>query len=184
MSVEAILTLTRKVLSSSNLLSHLGIDDMTNTLFQKYFFLILISLICTNCSYWAHYQQQAAFTQIENKISKSKLDKVKQYTSRTPYHKTYEFEFNSTDANAYALIFYISESRFPKSIVKHRYQNDLHRDAIRIDSSKSILASLNKNLPDAESVSWTLVANHITADEARDSYHILQEYIRLKIRDL
>lgn len=137
-----------------------------------------------NCSYFQSYQHQQKQQKIKNNLSDSRLERVNEYTSRTPFHKTYEFEFDSTNKNAYALIFYISESSFSKSIIKHRNQSDFHRDAIRIDDNKIILNSLNKHLPHANHVAWQQVANHISEEDARDGYQILQEYIRLKIRDL
>ena len=147
---------------------------------------ILIGAIvwfCTGCSYLQHYQQQSEYAQIHSEISIATLDTVNQYTSRTPFNKTYEFEFNSSNEKSFALIFYISESSFSKSIIKHRNINDLHRDAVRIDGSKDILASLNKNLPKPESIAWQNVSNHIKEDEARDGYYVMQEYIRLKVRE-
>jgi len=157
---------------------------MDNIYFQRYIFIFLVAWLCSSCSYIQHHQQETLYSQIENKITLSKLDKVNEYTSRTPFHKTYEFEFNLTNENPYALIFYISESSFSKSIIKHRKTSDLHRNAIRIDDSKSIMTTLNKNLPDADSITWQQVASHVSESEARDGYHVLQEYIRLKIRDL
>jgi hypothetical protein len=156
---------------------------MYNKFFQK-LFICLAALLCTNCSYIQKYLQETQYSQIENKITLSTLDKVNEYTSQTPFHKTYEFEFNKSKDNSYALIFYLSESRFSKSIIKHRNAIDLHRNAIRIDNSKNILTTLNKSLPHADSISWQQVSNQVTEDEARDGYHIMQEYIRLKIRDL
>ncbi len=157
---------------------------MDNKYFPRHVFIGLAALLCTSCSYIQHYQQKSQHVHIQNKISASTLNKVNQYTSRTPFHKTYEFEFNNINNKPYALIFYISESSFSKSIIKHRKANDLHRDAIRIDDSKDILAALNKNLPKPESISWQQVAYHIEEDEARDGYYVMQEYIRHKIRDL
>ena len=146
--------------------------------------MIVCAVMFSGCNYIQHFHKQTQYTQIQNNIASSKLDKVNAYTSHAPYHKTYEFEFNNTLNNSYALIFLLSNSRFSQSIIKHRYQSELRRDAVRIDSNKNIMTSLEKNLPDADIVHWQLVANHITQDEARDSYHILQEFIRLKIRDL
>jgi hypothetical protein len=157
---------------------------MNKLTYLKYILIGMCLHICTSCSYIQYFQQQTQYSQIQNNISLSRLDKVTEFTSRTPFHKTVEFEFNHSQGDAYALIFHLRESSFSKSIIKHRYLSDLHRDAVRIDGSKKVLTKLNNNLPDAKSVSWRLVARHITADEARDSYHILQEYIRLKIRDL
>ncbi len=146
--------------------------------------MIVFAVMCAGCSYFQHYQKQTQYTQIQNNISLSKLNKVNAYASQAPYHKTYEFEFNNHPNTSYALIFFFSNTRFSQSMIKHRYQSELRRDAVRIDDSKKILSTLEKNLPDANNVQWQLVTNHITQDEARDSYHILQEYIRLKIRDL
>lgn len=157
---------------------------MDNKCFHKHIFIGLAALMCTSCSYIQHYQQQAQYSQIQNEISFSKLDRVNEYTSRTPFHKTYEFEFRNSQNKPYALVFYISESSFSKSIIKHREENDLHRDAVRIDISKNILSALNKNLPKPESITWHQVANQIEEDDARDGYYVMQEYIRLKIRDL
>ena len=147
-------------------------------------FIGLCTIMCSACSYLQHYQQQAQLPQIQSDISTSKLDRVNEFDSRTPYHKTYEFEFNSTQDHSYALIFYFSESSFSNSVIKLRKQSDLRRDAIRIDESKNFLTVLNNHLPDANSIRWQFVANHISADDARDSYHVLQEYIRFKIREL
>lgn len=157
---------------------------MDNKFFQRYVFVILAAWLCTSCSYIQHHQQQAQYSQIENRITLSKLDKVIEYTSRTPYHKTYEFEFNQSKEDSYALIFYFSESSFSKSIIKHRKKNNFHRNAVRIDDSKNIMTALNKNLPDADTILWPQVTNHVSENDARDGYHVLQEYIRLKIRDL
>ena len=157
---------------------------MDNKYYHQYIFMGLAVWLSTSCSYIQHYQQQTQYAQIQKKISISTLNKVNQYTSRSPFHKTYEFEFNNLNNKPYALIFYISESSFSKSIIKHRNVSDLHRDAIRVDDSKNILTTLNKNLPKPESITWQQVANHIEEDEARDGYYVMQEYIRLKIRDL
>lgn len=157
---------------------------MYNKVFHQHIFMYLAVLLCANCSYIQKHQQEAKYSIIESKITLSRLDKVNEYTSHTPFHKTYEFEFDNSKDDSYALIFYISETSFSKSIIKHRNANDLHRNAVRIDASKNILTALSKNLPKAENVSWQQVANQVTEDEARDGYHIMQEYIRLKIRDL
>ena len=152
---------------------------------HKHIFFFVFTFLCTSCSYIQHYQQHVELSRIQTNIPLSKLEKVNAYTSHAPFHKTYEFEFSDTQGNSpYALIFFISESRFNHSMIKHRYQSDLHRDAIRIDSNKKILVTLNKNLPDVDTIRWQLVAEYIPQDEARDGYHILQEYIRHKIRDL
>ncbi|MFK7816503.1 MAG: hypothetical protein AB8B92_09210 [Gammaproteobacteria bacterium] len=151
---------------------------------SEYILIAIATLVCTNCNYIQHYQTQEQYSKIQENISLSTLDKVNEYTSRTPFHKTYEFEFNNSNNNPYALIFYLNESSFSKSIIKHRKENDLHREAIRIDESKFILRDLENNLPKASVIAWRQVANHIAADEARDGYHVMQEYIRLKIRDL
>lgn len=151
---------------------------------SEYILIAITTLVCFNCSYIHHYQTQEQYSQIQDNISLSTLNKVNEYTSRTPFHKTYEFEFNNSNNNSYALIFYLNESSFSKSIIKHRKENDLHREAIRVDESKFILRDLEDNLPKASVIAWRQVANHIAADEARDGYHIMQEYIRLKIRDL
>ena len=156
---------------------------MYNKYFQ-YTLAFLTVLLCASCSYIQKHQQEAQYSIIENKITLSTLSKVNEYSSQTPFHKTYEFEFDNSKHASYALIFYISESSFSKSIIKHRNANDLHRNAVRIDASKNILTVLNKNLPNADNIRWQQVANHVTEDEARDGYHIMQEYIRLKIRDL
>ena len=156
---------------------------MLNKSFKNLLILLAI-LFCINCSYIQKHQQEIQYSQIENKITLSTLDRVNEYTSQTPFHKTYEFEFDNSKNDPYALIFYISESSFSKSIIKHRNASDLHRDAIRIDDSKNILTTLNRNLPKPDSISWHQVSNHVTEEEARDSYHIMQEFIRLKIRDL
>lgn len=141
-------------------------------------------MCCTSCSYIQHYQQQAHYSTINNKLSESTLKRVNEYTSRTPFHKVYEFELVTDKNRPYALIFYISESSFSKSILKHRDSNNLHRDAIRIDDSKKLLFSLNRNLPDVDHIHWSQVSNQINDNEARDSYHVMQSYIRMKIRDL
>ena len=154
---------------------------MTHKAVLNSLFSLLILYMFAGCS---HFQQQTNYTKIQSKITKSKLDKVNKYTNRTPYHKIYTFELNTLQENPYVLAFYISESSFSKSIIKHRNKSDLHRDAIRIDNSKSTLIKLDKNLPDAEGIIWQQVANHISEEEARDSYYILQEFIRLKIREL
>ena len=140
--------------------------------------------MCVSCSIFQGYQYQQKQQNIEKYLSSSKLARVNEYTSRTPYHKTYEFEFSDKNKNAYALVFYMSESSFSKSIIKHRNQNDFHRDAIRIDDNVKIMSLLNKYLPHADHVPWRQVANHISEEDARDGYHILQEFIRLKIRNI
>ena len=157
---------------------------MDNKYFHQYIFIGLAALLCTSCSYIQHYQKRTQHAQIQVNLSISTLNKVNQYTSRTPFHKTYEFEFSNSNDKPYALIFYISESSFSKSIIKHRNTSDLHRDAVRVDDSKNILTALNKNLPKPESIIWQQVANHIEEHAARDGYYVMQEYIRLKIRDL
>lgn len=151
---------------------------------SEYILIAIATLVCANCSYIQHYQKQEQYSKIQENLSLSTLDKVNEYTSRTPFHKTYEFEFNHSNDSSYALIFYLNESSFSKSIIKHRKENDLHRDAIRVDENQQILQNLDNNLPNASVITWGQVANHITADEARDGYHIMQEYIRLKARDL
>ncbi|QMU62278.1 MAG: hypothetical protein GKR92_11465 [Gammaproteobacteria bacterium] len=78
----------------------------------------------------------------------------------------------------------MSESSFSKSVIKLRDTNDLHRSAIRIDESKNILNALNINLPNPNSIIWKQVSKDIEKDEARDGYFVMQEYIRLKIRNL
>ena len=120
---------------------------MHNKFSRQIILIGLIALLCSSCSYIQHYKQQTQYLHIERKITLSTLDKVNEYTSRTPFHKTYEFEFNNSKENAYALIFYLSESSFSKSIIKHRNSHELHRDAIRIDDSKNILTALNKKTP-------------------------------------
>jgi hypothetical protein len=144
----------------------------------------LVTLLCAGCSYVQHYQQQSHFSHIQNDISLSTLDKVNKYTSRTPFHKIYEFEFKNLHNKPYALIFYMSESSFSKSVIKHRDVNELHRSAIRIDESKNTLNALNINLPNPDSIIWQKVSKQIEKDEARNGYYAMQEYIRLKIRDL
>jgi hypothetical protein len=157
---------------------------MSNNFFRQCILIGFVALISTSCSYIQLYRQQAQYSQIQNEITFSTLDKVHKYTSRSPFNKTYEFEFINSQAKPYALIFYLSENSFSKSIIKHRNAKDLHREAIRIDDSKNILTALNRNLPNAKSISWQHVSNYIAEDEARDSYYVLQEYIRFKIRDL
>ena len=150
---------------------------MNNKYFHKFYLIGLLAMLCTSCSYIQHYQQQTKYSAIQNDISLSTLNKANEFTSRTPFHKTYEFEFSTIRNKSYALIFYMSESNFSKSILKHRNRNELHRNAVRIDNSKNILTTLNKNLPNADSATWL-------KDDARDGYHVMQEYIRLKIRNL
>ena len=157
---------------------------MNNKYFYQNVFMVIIVLYCTSCSYIQHYQQQAHYSKIKNELSVSTLKQVNEYTSRTPFHKTYEFEFSTTENKSFALIFYISESSFSNSILKHRNADALHRDAVRIDDSKKLLTALNKNLPNINNIAWTQVTNQIKHNEARDSYHVMQSYIRLKIRDL
>lgn len=157
---------------------------MNRTRCFVYFLIANATLVCSSCSYIQHYQQQEQYSQIQKNISSLTLDQVNEYTSRTPFHKTYEFEFKNTSDSSFALIFYLNESSFSKSIIKHRQANELHRKATRIDESKLILHELNKNLPKASVIAWRQVANHIAVEEARDGYHVMQEYIRLKIRDL
>lgn len=146
--------------------------------------IFLAVLVCVNCSYIQKHQLETQYSQVEQEISLSTLNNVNEYTSQTPFQKTYEFEFDSSNNNPYALIFYMSESSFSKSIIKHRNIGDLHRSAVRIDESVNILTALNKNLPNADHVSWQQISNQITKEEARDGYHVMQEFIRLKIRDL
>ena len=146
--------------------------------------LILATLLSTSCSVIQDYHHQNQNDQIEGTLASSKLDRISEFNSRTPFHKTYEFEFNSSNNPSYALIFYISDSNFSKSVIKHRYQTDLRRDSVRIDNDKDILSTLYKNIPDVESIAWQQVANQIPNQEARDSYLVLQAYIRQKIRDL
>ena len=157
---------------------------MSTKFFCQHLLAGLAAVLCTSCSYIQHYQLQAKYSHIQNNISLSTLDRVNEYTSRTPFHKIYEFEFNTLQNNSYALIFYISESSFSKSIIKHHNANDLHRNAIRIDNSKYILSTLNKNLPNPDSIIWQQVANQIPENDARDGYYVMQEYIRLKISEL
>lgn len=151
---------------------------------QQLLALFLTILFCTNCSYLQSYQQLQQKKQINSTLGTSKLVKVNEYSSRTPFHKTYEFEFNSSINHPYALIFYISESSFSNSVIKHRHHKDLRRDAIRIDDNKDLLSSLNNYLPDAKNIDWQHIDKHVPSDEARDSYQILQAFIRNKIRDL
>ena len=40
------------------------------------------------------------------------------------------------------------------------------------------------NLPHIDTVKWQQVANDVSDEDARDSYQIMQEFIRLKIRDI
>jgi hypothetical protein len=157
---------------------------MSNKFFCQHLLVGVIAALCTSCNSIQHYQLQAQYSHIQNNISLSTLDKVNKYTSRTPFHNTYEFEFNTSQNYSYALIFYISESNFSKSIIKHRNANDLHRNAIRIDDSKNILITLNKNLPNPDGIIWQQVANQVAENDARDGYYVMQEYIRLKISNL
>jgi len=157
---------------------------MSKCLSRQIILIAFVALQCASCSYVQHYQQQSQFSYIQNNISLSTLDKASKYTSRTPFHKIYEFEFNNSHNKPYALIFYMSESSFSKSIIKHRDANDLHRNAIRIDESKNVLSTLNINLPNPDNIIWQQVSKQIEKDEARDGYYVMQEYIRLKIRDL
>jgi hypothetical protein len=158
--------------------------SMKRTPSSKYFFIAIATLVSANCSYVQHYQEQEKYSQIQNNISLSTLDKVNEYTSRSPFHKTYEFEFNNANNNTFALIFYLNESSFSKSIIKHRHAKDLHRDAVRVDENSVILQKLQESLPRENLITWKQVASHIEEHEARDGYHVMQEYIRLKIRDL
>ncbi|MGH1538110.1 MAG: hypothetical protein ACRBDX_08710 [Gammaproteobacteria bacterium] len=157
---------------------------MNNMCFHKILFIWLTVLLCTSCSTIQHFKQQAKYSDIQADISPSTLNKVNEFTSRTPFHKTYEFEFATTSNKFYALTFYISESSFSKSMLKHRKVNELHRNAVRIDHSRNILTALNKNLPKSESITWLHVAHQLRKDDARDGYQVMQEFIRLKIRDL
>lgn len=157
---------------------------MKDTYYLKFSFLVLVALLCSSCSYIQHRQQQASYETIQNDISKSTLNKINKYTSRGTFDKTYEFELINSTSQPYALIFYINESSFSDSIIKHRKEDDLRRNAIRIDESKHILNTLNKNLPKPKNISWQQVANQIEQEDARDGYFVLQEYIRHKIRDL
>jgi|GEM_PF-2551302 hypothetical protein len=157
---------------------------MKDKYYLNYIFISLVVLLCTSCSYIQHRQQQATFESIQNDISTSTLDKINKYTSRGTFNKTYEFELINSANTPYALIFYINESSFSKSIIKHRQINDLRRNAVRIDESKDILTTLNNNLPRPNNIIWQQVANQIEQEDARDSYFVLQEYIRHKIRDL
>ena len=157
---------------------------MKNKYYLKYIFLGLAALLCSSCSYIEHRQQQESFETIQNDISTSTLDKVNKYTSRGNFNKTYEFELINSTNKPYALIFYINESSFSESIIKHRKENDLRRNAVRIDESKEILSTLNNSLPKPKNITWQQVANQIEQEDARDGYFILQEYIRHKIRDL
>ncbi len=150
---------------------------MYNKYIHKIYLIGLVVVLCTSCSYIQHYQQRAEYSAIQNNISLSTLNKANKFTSRTPFHKTFEFEFNTNTNKSYALIFYVSESKFSNSILKHRDGNELRRNAVRIDNSKIILVALNKNLPDANSATWL-------KNDERDGYHVMQEYIRLKIRNL
>lgn len=156
---------------------------MLNVYF-KTTFIFLATLACTNCSYVQNHRLETQHSQVEQALSLSTLNNVNQYTSQTPFHKTYEFEFDNSKNNSYALIFYVSESSFSKSVIKHRNADTLNRDAIRIDDSVNVLSALNRNLPKVDQVSWQQVSNQITEEQARDGYLIMQEFIRLKIRDL
>jgi len=146
--------------------------------------LFLGVLFCTSCSYIQSHQELQHIKHINSTLGTSKLIKINEFNSRTPFHKTYEFEFNSSVSHPYSLIFYISESSFSNSIIRHRHQKDLRRDAIRIDNNKQLLSSLNNYLPDAKSIDWHHIDKHIPNDEAQDSYQTLQAFIRHKIRDL
>ncbi len=152
--------------------------------FQKFLSTSLIVLLCTNCSTIQHFQQQAQYSAIQAVISPSSLNKVNEFTSRTPFHKTYEFEFSTPEDKAYSLVFYLSENNFAKSRLKHRNVNELHRHAVRIDQNKDILTTLNKNLPESESIAWFQVTKQISKEDAQDGYQVMQEFIRLKIRDI
>jgi len=143
-----------------------------------------MTLISTSCSYIQNREEQAKYAHIQSEISLSKLDSVNEFTSRTPFTKTYEFEFSTSSNKPYALVFYLNESSFPKSIIKHRQPNELHRNAVRIDGNRDILTSLNKHLPKPNTITWQQVAKQIEQNDARDGYYVLQEYIRFKIRDL
>ena len=157
---------------------------MYNKLTVKFSLIGLVILLSIGCSYIQHYQQQSKLVHIQNNYSLSTLDKVVEYTSQAPFHKIYEFKFKNFQDKPYALVFYVSESSFSKSIIKHRNANNLHHDVIRIDNSKSLLAKLNKCLPSPDSIVWKNVSSQITVNEARDGYLMLQDYIRLKIRDI
>jgi len=157
---------------------------MKNINYLKYIFLSLAVLFCSSCSYIQHRQQQATFETIQNDISVSTLDKVKKYTSRGTYDRTYEFELINSTNTPYALIFYINESSFSQSIIKHRNENDLRRDAVRIDESKELLSALNSSLPKPYNIVWQQVAYQTELEDARDGYFVLKEYIRHKIRTM
>jgi len=157
---------------------------MQNKFHTQIICLGLIALMCSSCSYIQTRQEQAKLTHIQNDISVSTLDQVNEFTSRAPFTKTYEFEFRNSEKTPYALVFYLNESDFSNSVIKHRKPNELHRNAVRIDEAKEVLTILNKNLPNPETVPWPQVSKQIEKNDARDGYYVLQEYIRYKIRDL
>jgi hypothetical protein len=157
---------------------------MKRILSYQFIIIAIASFVSPSCSYIQHYQEQEKYLGIQNNLSSSTLDKVYKYTSRSPFHKTYEFEFNNANNTTYALIFYLNESSFSKSIIKHRHANDLHRDAVRVDDNSLILTKLEKSLPKESLITWKQIDSQIAKHEARDGYQVMQEYIRLKVRNL
>ena len=80
-------------------LFYLLIAYMNKKYYQKLFLIGFATILCTSCSYIKHYQQQAKYSVIKNNISLSTLNKVSEFTSRTPFNKTYELDLGLLETN-------------------------------------------------------------------------------------
>lgn len=144
--------------------------------------IISIALLTSNCAYFDEIRQDVNYLQIKKSISKSRLKETKKFTGRAPLNDAYEFSFTNVHNKSFSLLFTVHENSFSECTLKYRKANDIRRDADRIDENIGILTTLNKNLPQADEISWKTV-NQLPSEDARDGYQIMLEYIRYKIRD-
>ncbi len=144
--------------------------------------IIGIALLTSHCAYFDRVRQDVSYLQIKKSIARSRLEETKKFTGRAPLSEAYEFSFTNVHNKSFSLLFTVHENSFSECTLKYRKANDIHRDANRIDENIGILTALNKNLPQADEISWKTV-DQLPSEEARDGYQIMLEYIRYKIRD-
>jgi len=144
--------------------------------------LFTIVLIISGCAYIDSIQKDSNYRNIESSISISKLDEAEKYIGKAPLSRAYEFSFLNAQNESFSLLFTIHENSFPQSTLQYRRDNELLRHAFRIDEKKSILVSLDKNLPKTNQIIWINIGE-LPSDEAMDNYSVMLEYIRFKIRD-
>ena len=144
--------------------------------------IISIVLITSNCAYLDRIRQETNYLKIENNISISRLEEAEKFIGKAPLSKAYRFSFSNTQNKSFSLVFTVHESSFSKSTLTYRKANALHRNADQIDGNVRILTALDKSLPQTDEISWKAL-DQLPTQEAQDSYQIMLEYIRFKIRD-